>query len=186
VVTYQEENPMRKTTVVLAFGVVLFGVLLHAGDQPGDDRVRELEKRVQAAETELKKAKELLRAAVQGAPNNTQSLEGVWRIVSINGNRPGGAFVKPPYDEYKIMTAGHYVWLSFNPQTGKVLRSGGGTYALDGMDYTAHVDYSNATDLRSVVGQGYKGTCLLEGKLWYHYGTMTNGAVFDELWERIH
>jgi hypothetical protein len=176
---------MRKRIIGLAFCVVLSGVLLQADDKPGDDRVKELEARVQAAEAELKKAKELL-AAAQAAQNNTQSLEGVWRIVSINGNRPGGIFVKPPYDEYKIMTAGHYLWLSFDPDTGNVLRSGGGTYALDGETYTAHVDFSNANDLRAVAKQEYKGTCRLDGKRWYHYGTMTNGAVFDELWERVH
>ncbi len=94
--------------------------------------------------------------------------------------------MKPPYDEYKIMTAGHYLWLSFDPHSGKVLRSGGGTYTLDGENYTGHVDYSNADDLRAVVGLGYSGTCRLEGKRCYHYGRMTNGATFDELWERVH
>jgi hypothetical protein len=170
----------------LALCVVLAGLWLHADDKPaGNDRVKELEERVRAAESELNKAKEIL-AEIRSASTKTENLEGVWRIVSINGNRPGGAFVKPPYDEYKIMTAGHYLWLSFDPETGKVLRSGGGTYTLNGEDYTAHVDYSNANDLRGVVGQEYKGKCRLEGKRWYHYGTMTNGAVFDELWERVH
>jgi hypothetical protein len=156
-------------------------------------RVKELEGRVRAAEAELGKVKELL-ASIEAAPaqdvgaekDDTGTLEGVWRIVSIGGNREGGTFVKPPYDEYKIMTAGHYLWLSFNPETGAVLRSGGGTYALKDGVYTAHVDYSNATDLRAVTGLEYKGTCRLDGKRWYHYGKMTNGAVFDELWERVH
>jgi hypothetical protein len=31
----------------------------------------------------------------------------------------------------------------------------------------------------------YDGTCRLDGKLWYHYGRMPNGAVFDERWERV-
>lgn len=176
---------MRRRIVVLASCVVLAGVLLRADDRPGDARVEELEGRIQAAEAELKKARELL-AAIRASSQDTGRLEGVWRIVSINGNRPGGTFVKPPYDEYKIMTAGHYLWLSFDPETGKVLRSGGGTYTLDGEHYTAHVDYSNADDLRAVAGLEYRGTCRLEGKRWYHHGTMTNGAVFDELWERVH
>jgi hypothetical protein len=177
---------MRKRTIGLALCVVLAGLWLHADDKPSaDDRVKDLEERVRAAEFELKKAKELL-SAIRSTSNTTKSLEGVWRIVSIDGNRPGGTFVKPPYDEYKIMTAGHYLWLSFDPGTGKVLRSGGGTYTLDGEDYTAHVDYSNAEDLRGVAGQEYKGKCRLDGKRWYHYGHMTNGAVFDELWERVH
>jgi hypothetical protein len=176
---------MRKITVASTCFVVLFGVWLQADDKPGDSRVKELEARLRSAEYELKKAKELL-TAIRTQPKNTESLEGVWRIVSINGNRPGGAFVKPPYDEYKIMTAGHYLWLSFDPDTGKTIRSGGGTYTLDGDNYTARVDYSNAEDLRATVGLAYKGTCRLEGKRWYHFGSMPNGASFDELWERVH
>jgi hypothetical protein len=151
---------MRKRIVGLTFCVVLVEVCLQADDKPGDARVKELEAHVRAAESEFKKATELL-AAIKAAWNNTRCLEGVWRIVSVNGNRPGGTFVKHPYDEYKIMTAGDYLWLSFDPHTGKVLRSGGGTCALDGENYTAHVDYSNADDLRAVVGLGYKGACRL-------------------------
>ena len=178
---------MRKGIVGLATCVALSGVWLLADDRGrgGDDRVKELEGRVQAAEAELAKARELL-AGIRASSQDTRSLEGVWRIVSIDGNRPGGKFVKPPYDEYKIMSAGHYLWLSFDPRTGKVLRSGGGTYTLEGERYKAHVDYSNAQDLRGVAGQDYEGTCRLDGKLWYHYGHMPNGAVFDELWERVH
>ena len=98
---------MRKRTIGLALCVVLTGLWLHADDKPSaDDRVKDLEERVRAAESELKKAKELL-SAIRSTSNTTRSLEGVWRIVSIDGNRPGGTFVKPPYYEYKIMTAGH-------------------------------------------------------------------------------
>jgi hypothetical protein len=118
---------MRKRTIGPALCVALTGLWLHADDKPSaDDRVKELEDRARAAESELKRAKELL-SAIRSTSNTTASLEGVWRIVSIDGNRPGGTFVKPPYDEYKIRTTGHYLWLSFDPETGKVLRSGGGT-----------------------------------------------------------
>lgn len=176
---------MRRRTIGLACCVVLCGFWLRADDRAADDRVKQMEDRVRAAEAELKTAREQL-AEARVAAQSTASVEGVWRIVGIGGHRPGGTFEKPPYDEYKIMTAGHYLWLSFDPETGKVLRSGGGTYTLDGERYTAHVDYSNADDLRAVTGQEYKGTCRVEGKRWYHHGTMTNGAVFDELWERVH
>ncbi len=161
--------------------------------------VAALEARLRADEANLKQARELLamvenidqpapaaRPAVNEGPAEVDMrLEGVWRIVSIGGNF-GGQFRKPPYDEYKIMTAGRYLWLSFEPNTGKVLRSGGGTYTLKGETYMALVDYSNSDDLRAVVGREYTGTCKLDGKQWYHFGRMPNGAVFDELWERMH
>jgi hypothetical protein len=84
------------------------------------------------------------------------------------------------------MSAGHYFWLSFDPDTGRVLRSGGGVYSIKGGKYTAHIECSNSDDLRALIGQEYKGTFKLEGEKWYHYGRVPNGAVFDELWERVH
>jgi hypothetical protein len=48
-----------------------------------------------------------------------------------------------------------------------------------------HVDYSNATDLRAVASQEYAGTSRFDGKRLFHFGTMTNGATFDELWEKV-
>ncbi len=160
--------------------------------------VKALEARVRSAESDLKSARELL-ARLENAEKPAPAapleltpievpdhrLEGVWRIVSIGGNF-GDEFHDPPYDEYKIMTAGHYLWLSFDRDTGAVLRSGGGAYQLDGDRYTARVEYSNSSDLRAVAGLEYTGTSRIEGDRCYHYGRMPNGAVFDELWERVH
>ncbi len=161
--------------------------------------VNALEARLRSTESSLKMARQLL-AELEGdrqpgpepasakepglGEDEGKLLEGVWRIAGIGGNR-GPAFEKPPYDEYKIMSAGHYLWLSFKPETGDVLRSGGGVYTLKDGAYTARVECSNSEDLRAIVGQEYKGTCRVEGKKWYHVGTMSNGAVFDELWERV-
>jgi hypothetical protein len=158
-----------------------------------------LEAKLRSTESNLKKAKDLLaqiqnegRAAPQAAEtkdatsdqDQTKLVEGVWRIAGIGGNQ-GKEFSTPPYDEYKIMTAGHYLWLSFDPRTGQVVRSGGGTYTLKNGNYTARVECSNSDDLRAIIGQEYQGTCRVEGKKWYHYGSMPNGAGFDELWERV-
>ena len=161
--------------------------------------VNALEARLRSTESSLQKATQLL-AELEGdrqpaheptavkdsgsKDDDGKLVEGVWRIAGIGGNR-GPAFEKPPYDEYKIMSAGHYLWLSFNPETGEVLRSGGGVYTLKDGTYTARVECSNSEDLRAIVGQEYKGTCKVEGKKWYHFGIMSNGAGFDELWERV-
>jgi hypothetical protein len=163
-------------------------------------RVEALEAQLRATEANLKKAKELL-ARLEGGENpspkeepkkgvdagedQTDLVEGVWRIVGINGN-PSGNFQKPPYDEYKIMSGGHYLWLSFSPETGKVLRSGGGEYSIKDGKYTAHIECSNSDDLLAIAGLKYQGTFKLDGKKWYHFGRVPNGAVYDELWERVH
>ena len=58
---------MRKTIVALMCCFVLFGVWLQAADKSDDAQVKELEARLRAAETELKKAKELLDAITDAA-----------------------------------------------------------------------------------------------------------------------
>jgi hypothetical protein len=162
--------------------------------------VKTLEARLRSTEASLGKARELV-ANLEGKPitvgpvkagaiadsdeDDTNSVEGVWRIVGVNGHT-SGEYRKPPYDEYKIMSAGHYLWLSFDPETGEVVRSGGGTYRIKGGVYTARIECSNSADLRAVAGGEYKGTCRIDGKKWYHFGSVPSGAGFDELWERVH
>jgi hypothetical protein len=158
--------------------------------------VERLEAHLRATEAGLAKARVRLATLeagvkggapeVQAVPGNAadKKLEGVWRIVGINGHHQG-EFQKPPYDEYKIMTAGHYLWLSFRPETGEVLRSGGGVYTLKDGEYKARIECSNSSDLRSIVGKEYSGRCIIEGDKWYHNGNVPNGAPFDEVWQRV-
>lgn len=151
-------------------------------------RVKQAQEDLERAQEDLERAREPLATIEEGRnpaderrSPETGDLEGVWRIAGIGGAREGGTFVKPPYDQYKIMTSGHYLWPSFNRDTGEILRSGDGTYSLKDGNDKARVDYSNASDLEAIVGKDYSGTCHLEGKKCYHHGTMPNGAVFDEL-----
>ncbi|SIO62432.1 hypothetical protein SAMN05444166_7045 [Singulisphaera sp. GP187] len=199
--------------LVVVFALV--PVLLTAGrgkalatEKPGAETVvaearvlvTELETQLRTTAMNLKKAKqrlarlersaepspkEELNPVADAGADQTDLVEGVWRIVGVNGHE-GGNYQKPPYDEYKIMSAGHYLWLSFSPETGKVLRSGGGEYSIRDGKYKAQIEYSNSEDLLVLAGQEYKGTFKLEGKKWYHFGKVPNGAVFDELWERVH
>lgn len=191
--------------VATALAIVTFGVGRGRAQPPEKPAtgvaearalVAALEVQLRDARDNLNRARELLaRLEADGkagagkdanaVEDQTDLVEGIWRITGINGNA-GGEFQKPPYDEYKIMSAGHYLWLSFDPETGKVLRSGGGAYSIKKGNYTARIEFSNSEDLRALVGQEYQGSFRLEGKKWYHHGTVPNGAVFDELWERVH
>jgi hypothetical protein len=173
---------------------------LGAGVAEARALVAQLEGQLRATAANLQKAKELLaqlegaetpapkagpKKDADGVEDQTSLVEGVWRIVGINGHE-SGMFQNPPYDEYKIMSAGHYFWLSFDPDSGKVLRSGGGVYSIKDGTYTGSIECSNSDDLRASIGQEYKGTFKLDGKKWYHFGHVPNGAVFDELWVRVH
>lgn len=195
----------------VAFGMTAFlicyrGVLAsepapnQASDQLNLEEARKeverLEAHLRATETSLAQARARLASlVVQGnggvvevhdAFGNSpdKRLEGVWRIVGVNGHNQG-EFQKPPYDEYKIMSAGHYLWLSFRPGTGEILRSGGGVYTLKDGEYRARIECSNSSDLLSIMGKEYSGRCMIDGDKWYHNGHVPNGAHFDEVWQRV-
>jgi hypothetical protein len=163
------------------------------------DLVESLEARLRSTEADLKEARSLLARLERGdkpllkpeakevaepPADDSGLVEGVWRIVGIGGHETG-VFQKPPYDEYKIMSAGHYLWLSFDPATGKRLRSGGGSYSIQDGKYSAKIECSSSEDLRSVIGREYTGTCRVEGNKWFHFGKVPTGGGFDELWERV-
>ncbi len=158
--------------------------------------VKEAEETVRSAEEKLRKTRAVLarvdaaerrlsKDAADDVLDQTDQVEGIWRIVGIDG-KGGREFRQPPYDEYKILSAGHYFWLSFDPATGKVIRSGGGVYSIKDGKYKAQIEYSNSPDLRAAVGKDYTGTFKLEDKLWFHFGKVPTGGTFDELWERVH
>jgi hypothetical protein len=160
--------------------------------------VAKLEAQMRSTESSLRQARELL-AKLEGGGSSRRPIasrganlrdgdgsdvEGIWRLVGV-GNGKGEEFYEAPYIQYKIMTANHYLWMSFDPETGRVLRSGGGSYTLKDGTYSAHVDYSNSADLRGISGQEYTFRCQIDGDRWYHRGPMPNGAYVDDLWERI-
>jgi hypothetical protein len=182
--------------------VGLVGVLglLGAGDVASvREQITKLEAQQRSIESNLKKARAELaelegkkpakeanpkQAAANPVDDETKLLEGAWRLVGVkDGN---GNYVDAPYIQYKIMATGHYLWLSYDRETGRVLRTGGGSYSLKDGVYTARVEYSNAADLRGIAGQEYKFTCKIDGDKWYHEGPMPNGAYVDDLWERMH
>ena len=102
------------------------------------------------------------------------------------GGGETGDFRPAPYVQYKIMRAGHYLWISLDRETGEVLRIGGGAYTVKDGIYTARIEFSNSADLRAIVGQEYQFTCKLEGDKWFHAGPMPKGRRVDDLWERVH
>ena len=195
---------VKRSVVLVGAGLVLAAVSTGArwasavADDPPKTRpeveqaralVGSLEAQLRATEQSLKDARDLLARLDPNADvpkDDSNSVEGVWRIVGVGGNE-GNDFQKPPYDEYKIMSANHYLWLSFDPKTGNVLRSGGGRYTVDkGGEYFARVECSNSPDLKAVVGKEYHGISRVDGKRWYLVGRVPSGASFDELWERVH
>jgi hypothetical protein len=169
-----------------------------AAVEPARALVAQLEAQMRITESSLRRARELLTSLEGGNPSpqpvqdqgaglrdgDGDDVVGIWRLVGVRGGK-GGEFHKAPYEQYKIMTEDRYLWMSYDPDTGRVLRSGGGTYSLRDGTYTAHVDYSNSADLKAIAGQEYRFTCKIEGNQWYHAGPMPNGAYVDDLRERI-
>ena len=73
-------------------------------------------------------------------------LEGTWEMVS-------GQQLPKGTRDIKIISGGHFVWVVYETQKGKPLYTGGGTYVLNGVSYTEHVDFMSDEISAGIVGK---------------------------------
>src|SRR3954469_17844061 len=119
-------------------------------------------------------------AVVAGQPLSAQStckVEGVWQLVSGTAN---GKSYPATTREMKIITKGHFAFVS-EGQRGvmdlktvadtlaafRTMASGGGTYTVRGNAYTEKVEYFYSP---AYVGKSIAFTCRTEGDRFYQSG----------------
>ena len=112
------------------------------------------------------------------------SLVGTWKMVS---GKYGGQESDLPRDSVtlKHVTPVGFVFLSYEKDTGKMTRSGGGTYTLKGETYTETVEYGLGDDFEVIKNASHAFTCRIDGDKWHHDGKLANGLTIEEVWERV-
>lgn len=105
-------------------------------------------------------------------------LEGTWEMVS-------GQQLPKGTRDIKIISAGHFVWVIYDPDKGKPLYTGGGTYILHGNSYTEHVDFMTEELSSGIVGKDQSFTARVDGDTLTQTGTLSNGQSLSETWKRV-
>ncbi len=92
--------------------------------------------------------------------------EGSWKLLKYNYGTGEGLSEVPQFMNYiKNVTKTHFSWCSFNPEDGKVIGMGGGTYRFNKTNYFEETDFWYPT------GSGIPGTetafkYSFKGKNW--------------------
>ena len=91
----------------------------------------------------------------------------------------------PPYRQVKLINKSHFMWATYDRDTGVLLASAGGTYTFDGETYKEKVEFGSPGIPAELIGEEQTFTVDLDGKTWKHEGTMSNGLQVRETWRRV-
>lgn len=110
-------------------------------------------------------------------------------IATRQAGAPGITDVpKERQTKLKFITAGHYVWYVYAPDTKGIVESLSGTCALDGDVYQETAQYGSYP---SLVGKAQPFTVKTEGNRMHLWGTLRMGGdhpftrPLEEVWERV-
>ena len=111
------------------------------------------------------------------------ALTGLWRITG-RANESGQitTMQRGARKTIKLLTGGRFQWAAINPQTKQFMGTGGGTYRLDGDQYTETIDFFSRDNSR--VGRSLTFTAKITGSDWQHTGKSSTGGPVSEVWSR--
>jgi uncharacterized protein (TIGR03067 family) len=128
----------------------------------------------------------LLWAAIAWADSSdTKSLNnhlaGTWELVSAEyGGQPAPTDMK----EVKMISARHFMFITYDKKTSKAIRSGTGSYTLDGDSYTEHVDFMSGEDSDGAMGKDLTFKVKLDGDTLTQTGDIM-GTSLKEVYKRV-
>ena len=127
------------------------------------------------------------------------NLEGAWRLISYKYGKDTEFTKVPRFMSYrKILTKGHFTWVSYGENGDDVIGAGGGSYKVNGSKYTETSDFFHP--FRSdIVGTSTEFDFSLSGNIWKISGVIKSVKIdpktgksseitetkLSEVWERM-
>jgi hypothetical protein len=107
-----------------------------------------------------------------------QDLIGTWVLAGT----PDKIVEPPPKGGMlKFLTGRHWAITQADPKTGEVVYHHGGTYKLDGDEYSENVEYANASTAE-LVGKTHRFKMKVEGDTFTQIGI---GNEWTQVWKRL-
>lgn len=110
-------------------------------------------------------------------------LVGTWKVIKSSTN--GKEFEYPEgHTTLKHITTSQYMWFSYNAE-GKVYRTGGGDYILDGEEYIEIPLYGYESEYSADRKLKHTLRCQLNNGKWVSSGQLMDGSAISETWVRV-
>jgi hypothetical protein len=120
----------------------------------------------------------------QGQEDVGSKYVGTWRIVSATYG--GQEFdVSRLGVTLKHITPTQFTWLSYDKETGKISRAGGGKYTLEGTSCKESIQYGFGDDYEVIKDKEQSLQIKVDGDKLYSKGKLSNGREISEVWERV-
>ena len=109
-------------------------------------------------------------AGCSRGPGDAERLVGKWRYFGKDDKTEDTSSTVT----YKLLTPTSWTLTEVNKGDGKVIKTSGGAYKLEGNTYTETVEYGTNNGMRI----GFN--CKLEGDKWYHSGKLPDQITFNK------
>jgi hypothetical protein len=111
---------------------------------------------------------------------------GTWQLVSSKyGDAKGFSDVPKDERHVKIITATHFLWVSYDDKNRVITTSMGGSCSLHGGKYTEVVEFFLPKGMRTYLGKKQEFTVRVEGDKLYQSGKLSDGMQIEEVWQRV-
>jgi hypothetical protein len=115
------------------------------------------------------------------------SITGTWQLDAYKYSMSPSSFTKITSDRphIKLITENRFLWVTYDTGTKEILESAGGTYTLDGENYTESVDYGYKMD--NILGSRSNFKIKVEDGMFYLTGeiSLSNGYHIEEIWQKV-
>jgi hypothetical protein len=112
-------------------------------------------------------------------------LIGSWKIVSASFDGKPSELHKTSIT-IKHITPVQLIWIGYHPEDRRIFRAAGGTWkAVDGK-YVETMRYGLDEKFKEQsFGKTLAFECIFKDDLWIQRGTLPNGILLEETWQRI-
>ena len=110
---------------------------------------------------------------------------GTWQADSYKWGSTSSSFTRftPDRPHIKMITGNRFLWITYDAETKKILESAGGTYTLDGENYTESIDYGYNMD--NYLDTKSKFKIKVEDGMFYLSGVLSDGYKIEEIWQKV-
>jgi hypothetical protein len=127
-------------------------------------------------------------SAVSGASEikkKSVSISGTWQLESYKYGPTQSSFIDIQKNRIrlKVINETNFIWVDYDPQTGQVTKSAGGSYTVVGNTYTESLDFGLEMD--PYIKQNHVYTVQVEGDMFFLSGQLTPDYKIEEIWKRV-